>query len=109
MIDGLETPEEAQEEIDALEAAYPSAPDSVEPVPATPELKRIPVDLGEYRNVAHYYGLHATNNEQRLFFNVHNHYDNTKAIEIKATTGTEIRRAVPYWAYHGAPACIACA
>ena len=83
MIDGLETPEEAQEKIDTLEAAYPSAPDSVEPVPATPELKRIPVDLGEYRNVAHYYGLHATNNEQRLFFNVHNHYDNTKAIEIK--------------------------
>ena len=83
MIDGLDTPEEAQEEIDALEAAYPSAPDSVEPVPATPELKRIPIDLGEYRNVAHYYGLHATNNEQRLFFNVHNHYDNTKAIEIK--------------------------
>ena len=73
MIDGLETPEEAQEKIDALEAAYPSAPDSVEPVPATPKLKRIPVDLGEYRNVAHYYGLHATNNEQRLFFNVHKH------------------------------------
>ena len=83
IIDGLYTSEEAQEEIDALEAAYPSAPDSVDMVPATPELKRISVDIGEHRNVAHYYGLQAENGEQRLSFHVINHRDNKEPIELK--------------------------
>jgi hypothetical protein len=81
-IDGMMTPEEAQEYIDELEAQYASAPEFVEPVPADGMLKQVTEDfskIGGY-SVAHYEGIDARSEDGLYYFSVRNDRDNTEPI-----------------------------
>ena len=82
IIDGLYTPEEAQAEIDDLEKSYPGAPESIEPVPATDELKLMTDTFGSA--TLHYYGIMAQSEDKdnKLFFDVRNDGDNEEAITV---------------------------
>ncbi|HWS30417.1 MAG TPA: DUF6034 family protein [Clostridia bacterium] len=81
-IDGMMTPEEAQEYIDELEARYASAPDSMEPIPADGMLKTVTEDFSEIggHGIAHYEGIDAMSEDGAYYFSVRNDRDNTEPI-----------------------------
>lgn len=79
-LESVYLPDEAQAELEALRAQYPTAPESIEPVPATDKLKLMTDTLGN--TTLHYYGIQAQSEDETLYIDIRNDRDNKEPITV---------------------------